>query len=197
MADINTLSLTCDEQGNVWEHWHGHEPRLVLAWDLPRELRVLHYDEIVALPGHADAQKGSALRHVTIYVRRLVGGIEDVSDFNRRCLDVDLFIAEADCRQSRYCLTAKGGSDGLRIHIGRLIGPAREVEFDLGNRSEQSNARTKNVEITVGEANFGPVRCRVQHAWRPKLGGNVKWKMDTRLMGWVRFFWFLFPIIWR
>jgi hypothetical protein len=93
--------------------------------------------------------------------------LEDAIDINHshdiEVLVNDLFAAK------NYCATIKGGSTNIRIVVARQHGHGGETDYDLGNFSDQSNARTTGVSLHINTEDRSPVRVRVLSADKPKL----------------------------
>ena len=183
MSDRNLISINSTPDGKI----------LVNGVETDAPGRVIEFDELVPGPGMSDTLKFSGVEDVAVRVRRLVGGVEDCIDVNNKCRNVVVYVEEL-VPTGRYAATIKGESEHVTIIVNRLVGHGKETDFDYGNRSEQASGRTKNCTLRVTEAD-GPVRVRVMHAWRPELGGAVKFKVNTTLKGWISYLFRFFPLI--
>lgn len=179
--DDNLISFTGDQAGNIWRngvHLFGPD---VPAHDVPRNQRVVELSHLAELfdaaetSGRtiADTLKFSGVRGLTVIVRGVVpGGTEDCIDFNNECEDLVIEALEGLQPQGKYAITGKGGSRRVTI-IGPILGPAEVVEIDLGNWSDQSRLRTREIVLTTPAAGWaGPVRWRRLNATTPTLQGG-------------------------
>lgn len=121
-----------------------------------------------------DALKVSGCINLFVDAGRVRGGLEDVLDVNH----------STSCKvrmkgalpRGRFLLTCKGESKDISIEIERREGTALEVEYDLGNNSDQGNGTTTGIQISEQSSTSAEVsRVRCLRASKPKLlGGPFK-----------------------
>lgn len=151
--DVNLFSVTSE-----------HDCSAVMPGDLIADPRI--YD---------DALKVSGAKDVDITVHRASGGREDVVDVNNKAEAVMIQIDEAVVA-GKYLATIKGGSDGVYLSIGRVITvPGKRPVIEVGNWSDQSNEKTKNVTVVIYDSDQ-PILVRVLNGFRPWLCGNVEYR---------------------
>lgn len=180
--DKNYISIHGDNTGNIYMG----DKLLFAAGDYSKP-RSVEIDEIIPPDGtYADSLKLSGVVDLTVNVGKIVGSREDVVDINH-CKNVQVLIGEVYVK-GKYLATIKGGSDGIYVQIAEQNSHGSEVDFDLGNWSDQSMERTKNVEIESRQFfEWSPVTIRVLHAWRPKLLGGGPYRVNTFMKGWFGF----------
>jgi hypothetical protein len=199
--DDNLISYTGDVRGNVWrngEHVFGPD---MPEHDVPKHERVFYEADLVdrleqALDQGrviADVLKFSGVRNLRVVVRGIVpGGTEDCADFNNRCFNVILDAPHGFRPRGRYVSTIKGGS-AIIVVAGPVLEPARVVEHDLGNWSDQSREEARALTLdTPAQGWAGPVRYRRLNATEPALlvdgitPGPGDYRRAFRVRGWFR-----------
>jgi len=108
------------------------------------------------------------------------GGSEDCVDMN--AVTNCSVRAKGFMPRGLFCATVKGGAHGAFIQ-GELLGHGSEVDFDLGNWSDQSRAKTGSAILDVTSADGSPITYRVLNAERPVLAGPGPWR---NVFPWVR-----------
>ncbi len=109
-----------------------------------------------------------------------IGGYEDVIDVNRGN-SCSFYLNRAEAT-GRTIATVKGEFNSIFIFINNLAKHGKEVDFDIGNHSDQSpkvySQRGKNCKIYVNEAAGNYITVRVLNADLPeiKVGPNIKIK---------------------
>lgn len=137
---------------------------------------ILIKDRIIdpAINGYQDILKFSNAKGVVVDKCFISGGSEDCIDMNRGCRDIVVAHCELKPR-GKYGMTIKDTSSVL---ISRVLFSAhgKEADIDLGNWSDTSTEKTKNIVIHDTVASDGkPVRIRCGNAdWPDISGGNCK-----------------------
>lgn len=93
--------------------------------------------------------------------------LEDAIDINHSH-DVEIMVNELYAANT-YCSTIKGGSTNIRLMVAAQYGHGSETDYDLGNFSDQSNARTKGISLHINTADGSPVKIRLLTADAPTL----------------------------
>jgi hypothetical protein len=102
------------------------------------------------------------------------GGGEDCIDMN--AVSNCTVRARGLIPRGKFCATIKGGTTGAQIS-GALLAHGTEVDFDLGNWSDQSSRKTGAAVLDVVSVTGDPITYRVLHAERPVLPeGTGPWK---------------------
>lgn len=121
----------------------------------------------------SDALKVSGCINLSVRAGVVEGGTEDVLDVNhsQKCA---VSIEEAYPR-GKYVLTCKGASQDITVTVRRQHGHGKEVDYDLGNHSDQGNGTTRNTGISANA--FGEqISVRVLRSDKPRLdGGPFRW----------------------
>lgn len=169
-------ALHGEENGDIFL-----DGQLLFSGDIPGMREVEFGDLIPTDPAVTDTLKISGCRRLIVKAKKVVGGKEDVLDINHshQC---EVRIEEAVPR-GRFVGTTKGGSSDILVVVGKVTGRAKETEFDFGNWSDQSNAKTGPCAILVGESTEGVVRARLLNAAHISTGGSVTWKRNTTWNG--------------
>lgn len=115
----------------------------------------------------ADALKITDCADGSVTARRVFGGLEDCCDINNKCSDISV-IADEWVSRGKYVCTVKGGSKNITL-AGVIAVHGREVDIDLGNRSDQSDNPTRNVTLNFTTLDGSKVTVRVLNAERPHL----------------------------
>lgn len=186
MADKNHTSINSTPAGGVLVN--GIE---VLGPNVPIEERIIDFGDLVPVGEYSDTLKFSRVSNLVVNVDRIVGSKEDCIDVNNLCQNITVNVNKLEPK-GKFAATIKGGSENINLVINRLYGHGTEMDFDFGNRSEQSTLRTKNCSVFVGKAE-GKVNVRVLHAWKPKLTGPVQYKLNTWMRGWIAKLFRFFP----
>lgn len=180
-VDDNLISFTGDGDGNVWRnglHLFAPGPGM-------RE----HHERDIVLPEGrtiADVLKFSGVQRLRVVVHgELPGGTEDCIDVNNDCREIDVHCLHGMRPAGQYAITIKGGSRGVRVD-GAILAPARVVEVDLGNHSDQSPDRTTEVTLGLIPLYPGKVRWRRLNANTPTLIRPELFSRAFRLRGWFR-----------
>lgn len=130
---------------------------------------------------HSDTVKMSNCSWLFIHVTgRLIGGVEDCFDCNNGSHDVGVDATEWASGGLFVC-TIKGGSVRVKV-TGFIVKHGSEMDVDLGNWSDQNQARTKEVFIAMTSA-VGLVRIRVLNAWPPTVALPASCTVDMRWKG--------------
>lgn len=181
--DVNWISYTGDAAGNIWRNGlHLFGPG-----DSPG-IRAYSEGNITLPPGGkiADVLKFSGVQRLRVVVRgELPGGTEDCIDINNGCRDLEVQLLKGMRPAGQYAVTIKGGSRNVRIE-GTILGPARTVEVDLGNHSDQSQEPTTGVHLALVPAYQGKIRYRQLNASTPLLVPAVFYRRTFRLRGFFR-----------
>jgi hypothetical protein len=191
--DDNLVSFTGDERGNVWRngvHIFGPD---VPEHDVPTHQRVVVERDLVDLLEQAldegrviaDVLKFSGVLDMVVVVEGICpGGREDCVDVNNRSDNLVIHAPAGFRPAGKYVSTIKGGSADISIH-GPILEGARVVEHDLGNWSDQSQARTGPVSLSTPSAGGWPVRWRRLNAMTPALGEG-RYTQVLGVRGWFR-----------
>lgn len=174
--DKQYVSLAGQPDGELWlvdyRQPPGHTHRLLRPPGQFTPL-FLNLGDIECPPDYADALKVSGALFVDLAAGGLVGGAEDCVDVNHSHsvnLLVDRFVP-----RGRYVGTIKGGSSNITIKFGAIEGRPKYVDFDLGNWSDQSGARTTQVRLQATTApQPRPYTVRQLHATKPELIGHFQ-----------------------
>lgn len=177
--DKNYISIHGDNTGNIYMG----DKQLFAAGDYSKPREVLLDQIIPPDDTYADALKLSGVVDLTVYADYVVGGREDVVDINR-CKNVTVVLSEVIV-MGRYLATIKGGSTNIVVHVHDAVGRGTETDFDIGNWSDQSMARTTHVFLWYGKSSH-VMRCRVLHGWVPALDGGP-WVVNKSFKGWFGF----------
>lgn len=164
MADKNFFNITGDDTGNIWVN-----DVLTYTADQPG-IRELVLGDIVPPNGvWSDCLKLSGLRRLKIKVGIVDGHLcaEDSVDVNH-CQDIEL-IVDVMYAARTYCFTVKGGSRNVRLQVGKLINHGRETDVDLGNMSDQGNAKTTGIVLNLTSLDHTPIKVRVLTADKPTI----------------------------
>lgn len=189
--DDNLISFTGDGR-NIWrnlKHLFGPD---VPGHDVPRAKRVVYEKDIVLPPGRriADTLKFSGVHGLTVIVEGLVpGGYEDCVDVNNGCRDIVVSAPDGYAANGEYVSTVKGGSQQVVI-AGPILVHGRVVDHGLGNWSDQSDHRTRDVVLDT-PARGGPVTYYRMNADTPRAGLGVELKCKFRVRGTWRRLWVL------
>ena len=116
-----------------------------------------------------DALKFSNCERFSAYGLQIIGGSEDAVDLNRGSKGVleNLSITPS----GNFGITIKGGFDMLIIRDVEFEGPAKEVEIDIGNYSDQAPFKwntdiiLRNVTISKAAKEAGMTKIRVRVLW--------------------------------
>lgn len=119
-------------------------------------------------PDWQDTNKYTSRIHDFVHdVGNVFGGLEDCVDINNGASN-GMITAAAFFPQGKYCATIKGGSHDIRLR-GTLCGHGSEVDVDLGNISDQSDAKTTGITLDLVSADGTPINVRVLNADKPQL----------------------------
>lgn len=138
----------------------------------------------------SDVIKFSGSSYIDVRVHGILpGGKEDCVDANNGSHDITVY-ADFWSPTGKFAITAKGGSRRLWFH-GKLLRHAAEADVDVGNHSDQSPERTREVFLELKpEAGIGPITVRILHGHLPTLvQGSGPYKVDDRLKGVFRRLW--------
>ena len=120
---------------------------------------IRNFDEIIP-PGadYSDALKFSHASGITVRVKRIVGGLEDVVDCNRFVSDCHVY---ADLIEPRglHILTVKGGTDNFSIS-GDVGGHGRSCDLEKDMWSDQANSPSRNIRINLKTRDGSPITYR-------------------------------------
>ena len=154
-----------DDKGNIWRD--GEQ----IFSSNDSGMRELHLGSLVkpAFVPTTDLLKISGCVRLSLTVDSIYGQgcLEDAIDINH---SHDISIVVNDLYPGdKYCSTIKGGSTNIRIVVGRQHGHGSEMDYDLGNFSDQSNAKTTGVSLHINTVDRTPVTVRVLTADKPIL----------------------------
>ena len=132
---------------------------------------------IVAPSGIADALKVSGAVNLTIIVHDITGGYEDCIDINHSS-NVTIYV-EYLASSGLYVSTIKA-SDHVTLLCGCLTKHGTVTDFDLGNWSDQSTAKTRAVILGV-KGSSAPVQVRQLNAEAPRMveEPSITWKLSS------------------
>lgn len=143
----------------------------------------IHLGDIYCPDGYQDALKLSGVSGLFVFAGQVKGGSEDVIDVNH-CTVCNITIAEA-FPQGKYIATIKGGSRNISLSVISQVGHGKEVDYDLGNWSDQSQEKTTGISLFAqGET----ATVRAINSDKPNLNSLCSWKYSGWLRGW-------FPIV--
>lgn len=109
---------------------------------------------------------------LNVHAKAIRGGREDCVDINNHASAIKV-LADRWLATGKYVATIKGGASDVFLW-GRIERGGSEVDVDLGNWSDQSQAKTENVRLHLSRADGKPVTVRVLHAEKPLLLPNDK-----------------------
>jgi hypothetical protein len=174
MSDRQLVAFAGETNGKItlvdWRQPAGHNHRVIReAGDVTPLTE--HVGDIDADPAQwEDALKVSGCINLTVTANVVRGGREDVLDVNhsRNCT----VIIEDAYPRGNFVSTIKGESDGITFIVKRQHGHGKDVDYDLGNHSDQGDGNTRNVLIQADA--FGePVTVRtLRYAGKPQLKGG-------------------------
>lgn len=183
MSDKNFFRITGDEAGNIWLN-----DRLTFRAEEPG-IRMLALDDVIVpqAEGYADALKFSGVRRLRVCVNRIDATFcaEDAIDINH-CAELQV-VVQCLWPARKYCGTIKGASRAISIEVVDQRGHGGETDWDLGNFSDQGNARTTGVQLDVLTFDSSPVRVRLLSADMPLMAirpGGQCYQVDTCAQGW-------------
>lgn len=128
------------------------------------------------IPCHDRVKLSGVHNFILRILGRVVGGTEDCIDVNH-CKDCNIFVDEVE-PQGRHVLTCKGGSTNILLSVSRQLGRSTEVDYDYGNKSDQSRAKTTGCTLSIGMATQTiTVRCLNADApaMTDKVHNSTKW----------------------
>jgi len=178
--DDNFISFTGDAAGNIWRNG-----ALIFTPAHSRSQRIWTERQIVVPADRqiADVLKFSGVRGLTVLVRGILpGGYEDCIDINNHCADVEVDLEDGALPVGDYFATIKGGSRDIVIS-GKLWAPAKTVDVDLGNLSDQSDDITRGVTLHLAMMDGSRVTYRQLNASAPTLSWPDDYRRTFRLRG--------------
>lgn len=126
------------------------------------------------------------------HAERVVGGIEDCADLNNRCRKIIVGTHETIWEpRGKYVFTCKGGCEDIEFR-GIIRGRGKEVDIDLGNLSEQSSERTRNIFLNVRSEDGSPITWRRINSNTPTFRAGQKFKKVWSVPGELRAAWVWF-----
>lgn len=140
-----------------------------------------------------DTLKLSGVENYEIIAGTVKGGSEDVVDSNHSH-NVTVRVKNA-IPSGRYVSTIKGGSTNIELDVDTQVGHGTEVDYDLGNYSQQSKAKTTHIAIGVRASSSQPT-LRVGNADKPNEPGLVLKYLFLQSLALKVYVWFKDTFIW-
>ncbi len=180
MSDNNLVSLAGKPDGELWLvdlRKPETEARTLLRPAGDTKWIEVYLLDIIPTSTTTDSLKISGAINLSVRANTVRGGLEDVIDINHsQNVNVSILRAEP---LGKYVATIKG-SQGIILSINNQIGHGSEVDFDLGNWSDQSRAKTTNVSLSSLMPDWETSTYRTFNADNPMLIGG-RWK---KLQSW-------------
>lgn len=177
MNDNNLVSIAGNPTGELFlTDLRTRVPGVPIKIREAGDLRRIRFDlgEILGDRNYSDSLKLSGAENVDVFADYIRGGIEDVVDINHSH-NCSVTIQKAES-EGKYVSTIKGGSSNITLVINEQLNHGSEVDHDLGNKSQQSRAKTTGISITSRLTDGSAATSRVLNADRPKYFGGP-WKI--------------------
>ena len=178
--DVFGLALHGDAAGNVWQHRDEGGDLLLFSADVPG-VRTINVGSL-SRNGRpiTDLLKFSGVCRLAVVADVLdgTGCTEDAIDVNNLCRDLSIAVFNLYPANLR-CGTIKGGSVNVSIAVTCQHGHGSETDWDYGNFSDQSNARTTGSSLSTRTADGTPAKVRLLTADRPKLLNEKQQRFDV------------------
>ncbi len=198
----NYYAFTGDKAGNLWITILGSPSRLVRQAPASGEIPWYVVDELVIDLVAAgidpatisDAFKNSGVRRLRIgkLVVRTGGKVnENAFDANFEGDEVEIgYAGGIELEEGRQnAVTIKGGCTRYKLWNGVVNGRGGHCDIELGNRSDQSTRKTRDVSlINWSHADRAPLRLRVEQAeWPFLLGSSIHYQGITSgaILAWL------------